>query len=200
MHNSRRAAAVALLTLATASAAFAQTPAPSTGRAAAASAPVVVPKFDSTGVGDTSIFAPLSLRPGNIYRTGSGAPAKDYWQQKADYDLKATLDTASKTLHGGLTLRYTNRSPDTLTFIWFQVEQNAFKTNSMNSFIFPEESRFGARGFEGGDVIERLNQIRGAGAAAKPTALKSRLEGTMMKVDLAEPLAPGKTATLDMAW
>ena len=200
MHNSRRATAIALLTLATASAASAQTPAPSTGRAAAASAPPAAPKFDSTGVGDTSIFAPLNLRPGNIYRTGSGAPARDYWQQKADYDLKATLDTASKTLHGSLTLRYTNRSPDTLTFIWFQVEQNAFKSNSMNSFIFPEESRFGARGFEGGDIIEHLNQIRGTGAAAKPTALKSRVEGTMMKVDLAEPLAPGKTATLDIAW
>jgi len=200
MHHSRRAAAVALLTFATAAAASAQTPAPTTGRSAASTGPAAPPRFDSTGVGDTSIFAPLNLRHGNFFRSGSGAPGKDYWQQKADYDLRATLDTATKTLHGTETLRYTNRSPDTLTFVWLQVEQNAFKSASMNSFIFPEESRFGARGFEGGDIIERLNQIRGAGAAAKPTALKSRVEGTMMKVDLAEPLAPGKTATLDVAW
>jgi peptidase M1-like protein len=201
MHISRHAAAVALLSVASASLIFAQTPAPTTARSAQAmSAAAAAPHFDSTGVGDTSIFAPLNLRSGNLLRTGSGAPGRDYWQQKADYDLHATLDTATKTLHGTETLRYTNRSPDTLTFIWLQVEQNAFKNNSMNSFIFPQESRFGARGFEGGDVIERLNQIRGTGATAKPAALKSRVEGTMMKVDLAEPLAPGKTAVLDIAW
>src|SRR5689334_16583029 len=159
MHISRHAAAVAFLSVASASMIFAQTPAPTTARSAqATSAASAAPHFDSTGVGDTSIFAPLNLRPGNLLRTGSGAPGRDYWQQKADYDLHATLDTATKTLHGTETLRYTNRSPDTLTFIWLQVEQNAFKNNSMNSFIFPQESRFGARGFEGGDVIERLNQ------------------------------------------
>ena len=85
------------------------------------------PQFDSTGVADTSIFAPLNLPPGNLFRSGSGAPGPRYWQQRADYDLKATLDTAAKALRGELTLRYTNNSPDTLHFIWFQVEQNAFK-------------------------------------------------------------------------
>ena len=178
----------------------AQTPGGSSVRSGSPTVPML--KYDSTGVGDTSIFAPLNLRPGNIYRTGSGAPARDYWQQKADYDLRATLDTATKTLHGAMTLRYTNNSPDTLTFVWMQVEQNAFKSNSMNSFIFPQESRFGARGFEGGDVFEKFNQIVGArsGTAGRTVALKTRVEGTMMKVDLAEPLAPGKTATMDVAW
>src|SRR5690348_3674761 len=100
MHYSRRAAAVALLPFAIAAAASAQTPAPTTGRSAASTGPAAPPKFDSTGVGDTSIFAPLNLRHGNFFRSGSGAPGKDYWQQKADYDLRATLDTATKTLHG----------------------------------------------------------------------------------------------------
>ena len=49
----------------------------------------VLPRFDNTGVGDTSIFAPLDLPPGNLFRSGSGAPGPMYWQNHADYDIKA---------------------------------------------------------------------------------------------------------------
>src|SRR5512142_2206367 len=52
------------------------------------------------GAGDTSIFAPLGLQPGNEYRSGSGAPGPRYWQQRADYVLRGTLDTAAKSLKG----------------------------------------------------------------------------------------------------
>jgi hypothetical protein len=152
--------------------------------------------FDPTGLPDTSMFAPLNLPPGNVYRSGSGRPGPKYWQQRADYDLKGTLDTAAKSLTGEMTLRYTNNSPDTLRYVWFQVEQNAFKSGSLNSFVFPAESRFGARNFEGGDVIDRFNQV----TAGKKTALKPRVEGTIMRVDLATPLAPGQTTTFDAAW
>ena len=157
------------------------------------------PRFDSTGVGDTSMFAPLNLPPGNEYRSGSGAPGPKYWQQRADYDLKATLDTATKSVRGEMTIRYTNNSPDTLHFLWFQVEQNAFKSNSLNSYVFPAESRFGARNFEGGDVIDRFEEVTG-GAKGARRQLKLRNEGTVMKADLAEPLAPGRTATIDATW
>src|SRR5512146_55271 len=153
-------------------------------------------KFDNTGAPDTSMFAPLDLPNGNEYRSGSGMPGPRYWQQRADYDLHGTLDTATKSLHGEMTLRYTNNSPDTLHFLWFQVEQNAFSPGSLNSLVFPAESRFGARNFEGGDVIERFNEV----VATKKAPLKTRVEGTVMKVDLAAPLAPGKTTTFDVAW
>ena len=76
------------------------------------------------------------------------------------------------------------------------MEQNAFKDKSLNSYIFPQESRFGARGFEGGDIIDRFDQLLGA----KRVAVKRRPNETAMKVDLAEPLAPGKAATFDVAW
>src|SRR6476660_2579387 len=167
---------------------------------AVAQGPGGPPAFDTTGVGDTSMFAPLNLPSPNLYRTGSGAPGPRYWQNRADYDLEATLDTAKTTLEGKLRLRYTNNSPDTLRFIWMQMEQNAFKDKSLNSFIFPQESRFGARGFEGGDIVEHFDQISTRGGAPAKTGLKTRVEGTMMKVDLADPLAPGKTATFDVAW
>ncbi len=151
-------------------------------------------------VADTSVFAPLALPSANEYRTGGGAPGHAYWQNRADYDIAATLDTATRSLTGRLTLRYTNNSPDTLPFLWMQTEQNAFRANSLNGLIFPQNSRFGARGFDGGDVIDRLEQVMGRGNAAKRVALSTRDEGTVMKVDLAEPLAPGQTATLDIAW
>src|SRR5882672_4968319 len=64
------------------------------------------PVFDPTGVGDTSIFAPLNLPIGTVYRSGSGMPGPRYWQQRAEYDLHGTLDTAAKALHGEMTLRY----------------------------------------------------------------------------------------------
>ena len=156
-------------------------------------------RYDRTGVGDTSLFAPLDLPPGNEFRSGSGKPGPKYWQNHADYDIQASLDTAAKTLTGTLQLRYTNNSPDTLHFIWMQTEQNAFKNGSLNSFIFPENSRFGARGFEGGDIITRFDQVTG-GRNGKHVALKLRENGTVTKVDLAEPLAPGKSATFDVAW
>jgi hypothetical protein len=154
-------------------------------------------RFDPTGVGDTSLFAPLNLAPGNIYRSGSGAPGPKYWQNRADYEIRSTLDTAAKSLKGEETIRYTNHSPDTLRFVWIQVEQNAFKGGSLNSYVFPAESRFGARNFEGGTIIDRFNERRVAGRA---TPVKTRVEGTMMKVDLATPLAPGQSTSFDIAW
>ena len=186
-----RVAGVILATSTLALPAVAQTP--------AGTPPPATPTFDTTGVGDTSMFAPLTLPSPNIYRAGSGAPGPKYWQNRADYDLEATLDTATKTLRGELRLRYTNNSPDTLRFIWMQIEQNAFKDKSLNSFIFPQDSRFGARGFEGGDVDRALRPDRAA-ARAQTAREDARSNGTVMKVDLAEPLAPGQTATFDVAW
>jgi hypothetical protein len=156
--------------------------------------------FDSTGVGDTSIFSPRPVRPGTEFRTGSGAPGPKYWQQRADYDLHATIDTAAKRVSGTMTLRYTNHSPDTLRYIWIQTEQNAFKSGSLNSFIFAPNSRFGALNFEGGDVFTKFDQL--TGPATKPVrhAITPRDNGTIARVDLAAPLAPGQTATFDVAW
>ncbi len=152
--------------------------------------------FDETGVGDTSLFKPLNLPPGNLFRSGSGAAGPRYWQNRVDYDIHGTLDTAAKSVRGEETIRYTNNSPDTLRFVWIQVEQNAFKPGSLNSFVFPADSRFGARGFEGGDVIDRFNESTTKGK----TPLKMRVDGTVMKVDLAAPLAPGQTTSFEVAW
>ena len=153
--------------------------------------------FDATGVPDTSVFAPLPMPPATEFRSASGAPGPRYWQNHADYDIRATLDTAARSLTGQLRLRYTNHSPDTLHFVWFQVEQNAFMDNSLNALVFPQQSRFGARGFDGGDMIDRFDLVRGPTAR---TALTTRVEGTELKADLPQGLAPGATADFDIAW
>jgi hypothetical protein len=154
--------------------------------------------FDATGAGDTSVFAPLPLpQEGTEFRSASGMPGPRYWQNRADYDIKATLDTAAQTLTGQMRLRYTNHSPDTLHFVWFQVEQNAFEDSSLNAYVFPQQSRFGGRGFEGGDVIDHFDLVRGTAAHI---ALATRVEGTELKAALPQGLAPGASATFDIAW
>ena len=60
----------------------------------------------------------------NEYRTASGAPGPKYWQQRADYDIKATLDEKNLMLHGSETVTYFNNSPDVLTYIWLQLDEN----------------------------------------------------------------------------
>ncbi|HET9425545.1 MAG TPA: M1 family metallopeptidase [Gemmatimonadaceae bacterium] len=190
--TSRRIAAIALMTFA--GSLGAQVP----GQIQPAPRPPRT--FDSTGVGDTSIFAPLPVRPGNMYRTGSGAPGPRYWQQRVDYDLKAAIDTGAKRLTGSMIMRYTNNSPDTLRYIWIHVEQNAFKSGSLNSYIFPPDSRFGALSFEGGNVFTRFDQLTGPPAKPVRRAITPRDNGTVARVDLGSPLAPGQTATFDVAW
>jgi hypothetical protein len=160
------------------------------------------PLRPATPVADTSIFAPLALPAPNVYRDGSGAPGPRYWQNRADYDITASLDTATNTLHGQLTLRYTNNSPDTLRYLWLQTEQNAFRPNSLNSMIFPPDSRFGAQNFAGGDVIDHLDQVIAVAgkAPARRVKLATRDNETTTRVDLADPLAPGHVVTLDIGW
>jgi hypothetical protein len=146
---------------------------------------------------DTSIFAPLTLFPSpSEFRLASGAPGPRYWQNRADYDLQAVVDTAQKMVRGTMRLRYTNQSPVALRYVWFQTEQNAFRSNSLNSYYYPQNSRFGARGFEGGDVIDKLVLVNGS----QETPLKPRVQETVTRVELPQPLQPGQTATFGVEW
>ncbi len=79
-------------------------------------------------------FAPLTLptQP-NVYRSGTGAPGPNYWQNEADYSITATLDPTAKTLSGEETITYTNNSPDALDVLWLQLEQNIYREDSRAS-------------------------------------------------------------------
>lgn len=129
----------------------------------------------------------------NAFRMASGAPGPDYWQQRADYTIAATLDTATKRIRGTVSIHYTNNSPDTLRFVWLQLDQNLYHSMSKGSAMFPAESRWGVRGFEGGYEITGL-QVNGRGTVGKT-------DDTMMRIDLDAPLAPrGGTLTIGMQY
>ena len=77
----------------------------------------------------------------NEYRTASGAPGTKYWQQRADYDIKATLDEKNLMLHGAETITYFNNSPDVLTYIWLQLDENEHSTTKNAGY--PDGSSMG---------------------------------------------------------
>ncbi len=81
-------------------------------------------------------FAPLTLPdPVNTYRSRNGAPGPGYWQNEADYELHANLDTAAKELRATEVVTYTNNSPDTLPSVWMQLEQNIYRKDSRGHAI-----------------------------------------------------------------
>src|SRR6185437_9523254 len=129
----------------------------------------------------------------NQYRDASGSPGPAYWQQRADYTIAATLDTTSGTIRGTVSIRYTNNSPDTLRFVWLQLDQNLYRPGSKGSALFPADSRWGVRGFQGGYDITGL-EVNGRGAVGK-------IDDTMMRIDLDAPLVPGGgTCTIGMQY
>jgi hypothetical protein len=119
----------------------------------------------------------------NAYRSASGVPGPEYWQQRADYTIAATLDTTTTTVAGSVQIRYTNNSPDTLRYVWIQVDQNLYRNGSKGSALFPADSRWGVRGFEGGYTLGDI-QVNG-------TTVRPRINDTMMRLDLPSPLVPG---------
>ncbi|MEP6475387.1 MAG: hypothetical protein ABJC74_16795, partial [Gemmatimonadota bacterium] len=166
-------------------------------------------------VTDDGIWQPIDLAAPNEIREANGAPGRKYWQQRADYSITATLDTAARTLSGSVTIRYTNNSPDTLGVVWLQLDQNLFKPGSVGSLLNASESRFGGAGFQGGFTIERFEQLTRGGPsaaflgkkprpavmpAARGQSVKTRVDDTMMEVTLPTPVAPGQTTTLELTY
>jgi hypothetical protein len=76
-------------------------------------------------------FAPVTLPdPVNAYRSSNGAPGPAYWQNEADYEMHATLDATNKALRNDEIITYTNNSPDALTSLWIQLDQNSYRADA----------------------------------------------------------------------
>ena len=145
---------------------------------------------------NADLFLPLGLPAPNQYRSGSGAPGPAYWQQRADYQIEAALDTTAHRVTGTVQLTYTNHSPEALPFLWLQLEQNLFRPTSRGSAMTPAGSRW--RGaFDGGGYDLGTLRVDAGGLSYEPASI---VTDTRMRVDLAEPLAPGGRLVLTVPY
>ena len=140
----------------------------------------------------------------NVYRNAAGAPGHQYYQQKADYKMKVVLDDEKQTLAGVESITYTNNSPDPLTYLWLQLDQNIRKpgsdaqltaTSSIESMSshYALTRTFSAMEFEGGFNIEEITDVSG-----KP--LSFAIVGTMMRIDLPKTLSNGASIVFNIKW
>ena len=140
----------------------------------------------------------------NRYRTASGSPGKDYYQQKVDYTMNIILDDENSRLYGDENINYKNNSPDELSYLWIQLDQNIrgdynmedMKTSSgipeMSSIdSFVEE--FTSEKFVGGFNIEKVLDENG-----RP--LRFTINKTMMRVDLPNPIKSGQEFNFSIKW
>ncbi len=80
-------------------------------------------------------FAPFQMpSPVNSYRGPDGAPGPDYWQNRADYKIAASLDPASAGLSGEETITYTNNSPVALSALWVLLDENIYAKDARAHF------------------------------------------------------------------
>lgn len=139
------------------------------------------------------VFNALTLPDApNRYRSGSGRPGPDYWQNRADYAIRARIDTAAHVLHGKETITYTNNSPDTLDMLWVQLDQNIYRADSRSGFANPERH---ARTTDGA-VIETL-VVSQDGHDVTVTPL---VTDTRMQVRLPRALAAHGKIRIKVAW
>lgn len=96
--------------------------------------------------------------PGNDYRSASGEPGPKYWQNRADYKINATLDTAAHKVIGDVEITYTNNSPDNLKFLWLQLDQNIYRQDSRGSATSTQAGgRWANTKFTEGEVIKSIS-------------------------------------------
>jgi hypothetical protein len=145
----------------------------------------------------------------NEYRTASGAPGHAYWQQKVDYQIAVTLDDKKQRITGTEKITYHNQSPNPLSYLWVQLDQNMRAPNSNTPLVESTQMKdslpaklfdnsvmtdsHSTTNIEGGFHIEAVQDQNG-----KP--LKYLINQTMMKVNLPQPLQPGENYTFGIEW
>ena len=132
---------------------------------------------------------------GNDFRSASGEPGSRYWQNKADYKINATLDTATHKVSGDVEITYTNNSPDNLKFLWLQLDQNIYRKDSRGSATTTEAGgRWANQKFTEGDVIKSIS----AESNGKSFTPKFNVTDTRMQVWLPEALKSSGKIQMNM--
>ncbi|QTE34602.1 M1 family metallopeptidase [Mucilaginibacter gossypii] len=162
-----------------ASVSYAQQPAPNTTTAPAGS---VYDYHETFGPG-------FYTKNGTEFRAASGEPGYKYWQNRADYQLAAKLNDQTNEITGSEVLTYTNNSPQTLGFMWMQLDQNLFKLDSRGTAIVPPAgSRNWGRG-EAFDAGYKIKSVKVAGLKGEYVDVKFLITDTRMQVFLPKEIA-----------
>ncbi|HEY5691088.1 MAG TPA: M1 family metallopeptidase [Cyclobacteriaceae bacterium] len=143
----------------------------------------------------------------NSYRSSSGAPGPNYWQQQADYDIEVNLNDETQLISGTETITYYNNSPETLRFLWMQLDQNKLSAGNItdktsNNIIrdsVPAKFLAEALGGYGYDYDGgyRIQSVKDANTGKD---LPYTINFTMMRVDLPTPLSSGEQYQFSVAW
>ena len=146
----------------------------------------------------------------NAYRTASGAPGIDYWQQRADYKINIELNDEIQTLYGEEEITYHNNSPDILRYLWIQLDQNLLADDSKTPLVAPSEMSRSLSGkklqlltnaytningekYDGGFKIKYVRDSQGKD-------LNYTIVNTMMRIDLDSPMSTGDKYTFNINW
>jgi hypothetical protein len=140
-----------------------------------------------------SEFDDIGYRRSNVYRSASGVPGPQYWQNGADYVIEAEVDDKANTLKGKLTMTYHNNSPQELKYIWMYVEQNRFTEDSRGTLTTPIQGNRYSGDTDGGLTITNLSAKTKGDASSKYL-----ISDTRMQVFFNEPLKSGGKATVSM--
>jgi hypothetical protein len=156
--------------------------------------------------GDSNKFSQMYdlLATPNMFRTASGAPGPAYYQQQADYKIDIELDDKNSKLSGSETITYTNNSPDTLDYLWVQLDQNQAAKNSLSPLAENQKTeevftpnkfanKFLKQPLERGFNIEYVKDSKG-------NALAYTINHTMMRIELPTAMKKGDKFTFSIKW
>ena len=143
------------------------------------------------------------LQTPNMYRSASGAPGPKYWQQKADYDINVEIDDVKQRIIGAETVTYFNQSPDPLSYLWMQLDENEHQAKSDKQLFNGSKMREQMSASElqaiagytedAGVKIAKITTENG-------TPLRYTINQTMMRIELPKTLQPGERFRFKVEW
>ena len=165
-----------------------------------------VPKAKEKGHVDENKFRQMYdlLATPNSYRTASGAPGPEYYQQQADYKIDVELDDKNTKLYGVETITYTNNAKESLDYLWMQLDQNISAKTSKTPLIDSNKTdpaispvsfsrKYLEEKFDGGFKIDYVKDAKG-------NTISYTVNETMMRINLSKPLLHGEKIAMTIKW
>ncbi|MFM6976364.1 MAG: M1 family metallopeptidase [Sphingobacteriaceae bacterium] len=166
---------------------------------------IVAQNLNNPGSNHGNKFEQLGtmLQTPNMYRSASGAPGPKYWQQRADYEINVELDDVKQRIIGSENINYYNNSPDALTYLWLQLDENEHQPKSEKNLITQSsmKEKMSLQELQGivgykedlGVKIAKVSDANGS-------PLKYTINQTMMRIELPKKLLPGEKFRFKVSW